>query len=215
MLHPSSDIGATIDFNGETVVTYNEDAYRVIKLSNSSYSGFALVNSPDADYWWHIGKMAMDSRHSRLAIVFQEGRITVEGILAPRIFPLSRIDVLENGTKHELQPVEFAAFDPSGKWLAVVRADELSIWSVANWKKAIIYQAPIRNVSGIEFNPSGELLFVATDNEIRAIGLEKKELIFEFDAPGVSSLHVDEDNRLLFWGDEEGVIHIRGVLRKN
>lgn len=202
-----ADIGAIMD--ADTMVVYNEDSYTVTILSPENGGAVSLVNSPDAEYWWNIGKIAIDSENNRLAIVFQEGRIALVKISEPGNWPLAWIDVLEQGEENQLQPIQDVIFDPSSKWLAIVRGEELVIWQVSGWKREV-FRERIGNVQGMRFNPSSELLFIGKDDAISVISLEERRVIFEMETPAITSLNISEDNRLLFWGDKDGTIHVWG-----
>jgi hypothetical protein len=202
-------IGAVID--DKTEVTYSEGSYLTTISSPENGGGVALVNSPDADYWWHIGKMAANSDQNRLAVVFQEGGITLYKISEPDSWwPLAWIDVLEKGEENQLQTVYEAIFDLGGKWLAIVRGQDLIIWQVSGWKREV-FREQVGNLHGMKFNPSGELLFIGRDNEINVISLQKRRMIFEMQASGITTLDISDDNRLLFWGDEHGTVHAWGI----
>jgi len=204
-----ADIGAVMD--AETVVVYDEDAYSTVILSPGNGGGIAMVNSPDADYWWHIGNIAANSDQNRLAIVFQEGGITLRKISEPDSWwPLAWSDVLARGEENQLQPIQEAIFDPGGKWLAIVRGQDLNIWRVRGWQREI-FREQVGNVRGMQFNPSGELLFIGRDNAINVISPNERSMIFEMQAPGITTLDIRDDNRLLFWGDEHGTVHALGI----
>lgn len=202
-----ADTGAVMD--AETVVTYGEDAFSAHVLSPGGVGGGMPVNSPDSDYWWHIGNVAVNSDLNRLAIVFQEGRIHLQKISFGN-FPLGWWDVLVKGKENQLQPVQRAIFDPAGKWLAIIRGKDLTIWKISGWKRKVL-QEQIDNVRGMQFNPSGELLFVATNDAIQVINPRERDIIFEAQTPGITSLDISDDNRLLFWGDENGTVHMWGI----
>jgi len=204
-----ADIGAVMD--AETVVAYDEYSYRFAILSPENGGGISLINSPDSDYWWHIGKIALNSNRSQLAIVFQEGRIVLEKISEHNNWPLKGFEVLEKGVENSLQPIQNVVFDQSGKWLSIIRGKRLSIWSVSGWIKKETFSDQIDDVQEMKFNPSGELLFIMIDDHIRIIGLEEEKVVFELHTPGITSLDISDDNRLLFWGDENGTVHVWGI----
>jgi hypothetical protein len=203
-----ADIGAVMD--AETVVAYDEDSFVVTILSPEGGGDISLVNSPDADYWWHIGRVAVNSDQNRLAIVFQEGGITLRKVNETGNWPLAWIDVLEQGEKNQLQPIQDATLDPRGRWLAIVRGQDLVIWQVSGWKREV-FREQIGNVHGMRFNPSGQLLLVRRDDAISVIGLEERKAVFEMPTPGITSLDISDNNRLLFWGDENGTVHFWGI----
>jgi WD40 repeat protein len=206
--YKSTDLGATIDYSGKTIVVFGEDSYMLWQLSNA-YSSIVWENNPDADYWWHIGKIATDTPGNRVAVLYQEGRITLEPIV--RHWPLIHVIELQKGIENELKPIHFALFDQSGKWLAIVRGNQLSVWNVGNWAKKIVYQEEVGAIHGLSFNSSGTLLFLGTEDKVRVIGLAQKDLIAVLNTPDITSLDISEDNRLLFWGDETGTVHVWGI----
>jgi hypothetical protein len=143
------------------------------KLSPDDGGGLALVNRR-TDYWWHNGKIAINSQHNQLVIVYEEGRIDIRKIYESGNWPISIGDILAKGGKNQLEPVPFALIDPGGNWLAIVR-EVLSIWNIGMDKRA--YQDQIDSIDDMKFNPTGELLFLAIDNQIRIIGLKEKKYI--------------------------------------
>ena len=204
-----ADIGAVID--AETVVSYNENSYAMTTLSPESSGKAVLINSPDADYWWHIGKMAINSSQNQLAIVFQEGRIVLQEIVTHNLLPLKNFEVLENGNGNQLQQVQNLILDTHGKWLATIIGKRLSIWKIGSWVKKKVYREQIGDTHGMTFNSSGDLLFVAVNDHIQIIGLQNAKVILEIQTPNISSFDISKDNQLLFWGDENGIIHMWGI----
>ena len=203
--------GSSADLDNGIIVDFSEGGY---SINADKYSGGALINSPDADYQWRIGNIAIDSHNKRLAIVYQEGRIELTAIKPYDIGNFSIIGpALEKGDKGQLQPVHAALFDRTGKWLAIVRGEQLSIWDVDGWFKKVVYLENVGVIHGIGFSPSSKFLFLATDDKIKIINLDKNKLEAELDSPNITSLDISEDNRLLFWGDKNGTIHLYGVLK--
>lgn len=204
-----ADIGAVMD--AETVVAYDEYSYVETILSPENGGGISLINSPDSDYWWHIGRIAVNSDQNRLAVVFQEGGVELYKITEPENWwPLAWIDVLEKRKENQLQPIQHAIFDSSARWLAIVRGQELTIWQLSDWKRKV-FQRQVGNVHGMHFNPLGELLFIGRDDAISVISLEERSVVFEMQTPGIISLDISDDNRLLFWGDGSGTVHVWGI----
>jgi hypothetical protein len=201
-------IGAVID--DKTEVTYSEGSYLTTILSPENRGGITVVNSPDADYWWHIGRVAVNTGQNRLATVFQEGRIHLEKISKLGDFPLAWTDVLARGEENQLHPIQEAIFDPDGRWLAIVRGQDLIIWCIRSWQREV-FREKVGDVHGMRFNPSGELLFIGRDNGIIVISPNERSMIFEMQAPGITTLDISDDNRLLFWGDEHGTVHAWGI----
>lgn len=201
-----NSLGISADLDDGIFVYFDEDGY---SLSTQEFGGSALVNSPDADYWWSIGNIAIDSRNERLAVVYQEGRIELDAFES---FTISGLvfegPPLKWGEKGDLQQVHAALFDRTGKWLAIVRGDQLSIWDVGGWFKRVAYRETVGAIHGISFSPSGGFLFLGVDDKIKIINLDRSKQAAELEAPNITSLDISEDNRLLFWSDENGVVHL-------
>ena len=205
----NADIGAVMD--AETAVMYDEYSYRYALLSSKDGGGISLVNSPDAEYWWHIGRIALNTRHNKLAVAYAEGRIEIEKLFGSEIWPLKGVEILAQGDENHLQSVQNAVIDPSDNWLAIVRGKQLSIWKISGWIKNQTFHDQIDVVRGISFNPPGDLLFIAINDHIRIIGLKENEVVLEIQTPGIASLSISDDNRLIFWGDENGTAHVWAI----
>ena len=205
----SADIGAVWD--STIVILYNEYSYRYSWLSPTNGGGISLVNSPDSDYWWHIGMIAIDSAQDKLAIIFQEARIVITNIEEKNRFPLVGFRVLEHGDEDQLQPISNAIFSRSGKWLSVLRGNSISVWNVGGWRGKKIFSDQTMHVRGVEFNPQGDLLFIMIDDHTEILALDEKEVIAVIQTPGITSIDISDDNRLLFWGDRSGAVHMLGI----
>jgi len=211
---PPDDIGGIMDSKGDFVVIYNEDSYTLIKQLPDEYASIVLVNSPEEDYWWHIGRIAIDTKGKRLAVIFQEGRIAIQKMPSPQVFPLVNSGkILANGTQGILQNVKFATFDPDGRWLAILQGEELIIWRVSGLNKEV-YRGVEANVTNITFSPFGGLLFISTKNEIKIFALSEGRFVSKIDTHDTTAIKISEDNRILFTGDNSGVIHMWGVMDK-
>jgi len=207
----SADIGASMDPNAETIIVFDEYAYSVVGLSDNLVSGVTLVNHPDSDYWWHIGAIAMDSDNNRLAIVFQEGRIQLEKISKQNNWFLTGAEILDEGRENELELIRLAVFHRTGKWLAVATGKELSIWDLRSSVEKKLFHNQMQNITAMKFSPSDDLLFIATNDQIQIIELKEKAVLSKIKAPGITSLDVSADNRLLLWGDKHGIVHAWGI----
>jgi hypothetical protein len=205
-----SAIGASADLDAGIIVFFDEFSF---STRTNEVSGSGLVNGPDSDYWWTIGNIAIDSRNDRVAIVYQEGRIEFDEILSLSPWPFNITTAVEEGDKGRLQPIHAALFDRTGKRLAIVRGDQLSIWDVDDWFEKIVYREDVGVIHGIKFSPSGKFLFLGTDDKIKIINLDKNRLESEIETPQITTLDISIDNRLLFWGDDEGNIHVWGVKK--
>ena len=208
---------AKLDPDAKYVVTFDDSSYGASEILGSELDGgISYVNSPDADYWWTIGDIAIDTNNDRLAIVFQEGRIWLDEVAHNNrliIGPFGFYIPIANGKKNDLQKIYAAEFDPSGRWLAVVRGDRLLIYRVGKYGGRLVSQFSLGHEGPriLNFNPTSEFLFIGGEDIIRVIMLKSQEQLVDIPAGGVTAMTISDDNRLLIWGDKQGVIHIFGA----
>lgn len=213
-----TDLGAVADNMFENLVTFDEDVYSFDTYSNNklAYSGIRLVNNPDSNDWKKIGDIAIDLTNHRLAIIFQEGEVQLDTISHSdntSFIPLrfsERLNIYEGNQPQEIQR---SVFDIDGHWLAVVRGGRLAVWDVDGWLKKQPFSYEVGQIHGLSFDMRGDLLFVVVEDQILIFGLRDKGIIAQLNAPNISTLCISEDNRLLFWGDNEGIVHVWGVKK--
>lgn len=206
--------GAVMDSVGKYVFIYDDASVFITDLTGELPSRGSLVNSPDSDYWWRIGHIAYDSSNQRYAIIYQEGRIQMKDINPNQIGPFIVLPALTaEGTKGEFLNIPAALFDPSGNYLAFIRGDQLSVWNVERNSGELFFDDEIPSAFSLLFDRTGELLFVVSKDKIKVFDLLQKGIIVEYTTYGITTLNISEDNRLLFWGDENGAVHLWGVLQ--
>jgi WD40 repeat protein len=213
-----TDLGAVADNMFENLVTFDEDVYSFDTYSNNelAYSGIRLVNNPDSNDWKIIGDIAIDSTNHRLAIIFQEGEVQLDTISHSdntSFIPLRFSERLNMYEGNQPQEIQRSVFDIDGHWLAVVRGGRLAVWDVDGWRKKQLFSYEVGQIHGLSFDMRGDLLFVVVEDQILIFGLRDKGIISQLNAPNISTLCISEDNRLLFWGDDEGNIHVWGVKK--
>ena len=103
------------------------------------------------------------------------------------------------------------AIDDTRTWLARLTDEELIIYDLRKRFFPRQLKIPISNGNLLAFNHSGNLLAVATDEEIIMFDIAKREQVALFDTGEATALFFTHDDRLLTWGDADGVIHIWGV----
>lgn len=201
------DTGGTISFDGEIVVVYSSAAYTVDSWKDKSRFEIVSVNNPDEEYWWQIGKIAIDQENRRVAIIFEEGRVMLRGIMSSFADSfLNFSSVISSGSKNDRLPIKDAVFDRSGNWLAFVRGESISIWRVFGVSREIA-SLEIGRISKIKFDARGDFLYVCSVDKVIIFKLSdgsKSELY----TPGITTFDVSSDNRVLYWGDTEGNLHV-------
>jgi WD40 repeat protein len=197
-------LGAAVDANGRWLYIFTEVTYELADLSNDKEGPSIGVNDLDAPYQWNIGAIAAGGRHDRYAIVFQEGRIGISAIDDIRPY-----HILAEGKEGELGEIKAAKFDPSGRWLAIVRDNYLSVWQVED--EQAYFEDEVKDFVELIFDQTGQLLIVASENKISTWSLDTKTRLAEYQATGITALSLSDDDRLLIWGDQNGQVHLWGI----
>ncbi len=107
------------------------------------------------------------------------------------------------------------AIDDTRTWLARLTDKELIIYDLRRMIFPRHMKIPISNGNLLAFNHSGNLLAVATDDEILMFDIAKREQVASFDTVEATALFFTHDDRLLTWGDKNGMIHIWGVKKND
>jgi hypothetical protein len=197
---PSGFLGVVIKDDLSSWATFSEVVLGITHLSGES-SGFTMaINPPDAPYNWNIGAVAFDEWNSRFVVIFQEGRIHVSDEVSSM-----RYRVLAEGEQGDLISIDDAQIDPRGYWLVVARGNKIQILNLDNGTVSLEIEVPNPVLA---FDRTGNMLFVGSANKLTVYTVETGEKIAEYDAAGITSLAISEDNRLLIWGDAPGQIHI-------
>lgn len=195
-------LGSSVDVNGIWNATYWEGSISLLNLSDKSINLYYDINPEDASYQWQIGSVVFDSVNERYAIIFQEARIYVSDIKRP----LGYHEIAE-GVKGDVTMISDAQIDPTGNWLVVARGSEARVFDLDNGD--VLLQIDVADPV-LAFDRTGELLFVGANDKLLIYSIANGAKVSEYDALGITSLAVSEDNRLVIWGDVQGKIHVLG-----
>ena len=193
-------LGNVSDENGEWDAIFSEGILSISKLSDNTIIFDREINAIDDQYHWKIGSVAFDSQNHRYALVFQENRIYLSNLDRPLVY-----ETLANGVKGDLEIVTDAQIDPSGHWLVIARGNKTQVLNLDNGK--VLLQVEVSDPA-LSFDRTGKLLFVGSNNKLAVYSIETSEKISEYDAVGITSLSISDDNRIVIWGDIQGVVHI-------
>ena len=205
------EVGAVVDPTGQQVFIYSEHSISILGLAGDLPSQGIFVNSPDSDYWWNIGQVAYDDLNQRYAIIYQEGRVQIKDVIPNNVGPFSFSTILTEGKKGELSNIPAAVFDPSGTWLAFIRGDRLAIWEIEQNLGKLFFDDEIYTAFSLLFDQTGKFLFVAARDKITVLDIAQKNVVAEYYTPTITTFDISKDNRLLIWGDENGIIHVLGI----
>jgi WD40 repeat protein len=195
-------LGITVAPDGTWLAISSEGGLSLSGFLNDTPNIHYTINDPDALYQWRLGNVAFDSRHRRYALVFQEGRI----YLSDGEFS-TQYRVMANGNEGHGLPVTDAQIDPTGQWLVITRGDTTSIWGLEAGE--VHFDISTSNPV-ITFDKDGKMLFLGDNDKLTIYDLEAKSQLAEYEMPGITSLSISEDNRLVIIGDDLGQIHVWG-----
>lgn len=205
------EVGALIDPTGQLVFIYDEYLINIRTLSGDRLTQGFCVNSPDSEYWWNISHIAYDPLNQRYAIIYQEGLIELRNLIQSG--PIHFAYTLADGNKNDLSDVKAAMFDPGGNRLAFIRDDRLSIWNIGKNSGTLFFDKEISTAFSLLFDPTGKFLFISSNDKITILDVAQKSVVAEYSSPKITDFDISNDNRLLTWGDENGVIHIWGISK--
>jgi WD40 repeat protein len=195
-------LGITVAPDGMWEAVYSEGVISLDGLLVDSEGPIHTINPQDASYHWDIGNVAFDSKHRRYAVVFQEGRIYLSG----KEFSVD-YHVLADGVEGHRLPVADAQFDPTGQRLVVVRGNYTNVWDIDTSQTLFDINTSSPTIA---FDKDGKLLFIGDNDKLTIYDLEAKNQLAEYEVPGITSLSISEDNRLVIIGDDLGQIRVWG-----
>lgn len=159
----------------------------------------------------YIGLIAFDPTSGRYAIACQEGEILVVEVGKEIGWFASteiRLDAYERNKKHRITGLSFS---PNGEWLGRVQDDVLTVWKIRARDGDLYSKFNLAHGQLLAFDQSSELLFIGTDDTTLVWDVIGKEIVGEIATPGITTLSVSADNRLLVWGDKFATVHVWGV----
>jgi WD40 repeat protein len=205
---------AVIHPNGKLVIETGDYNVFLYDVERDEFLTNPEINCPDCAYWWQIGDVAYDAMNDRYAIIFQEGRIEMyylDWATSPNP-SVSRRIVINSGIQNDLQPVHEAEFDNSGRRLAYARGNKLKVLEIKQRSARKAFEIEIDNITDLMFDQTGEFLFVSSDNFLYIYDARTGELVSTYDTPGITTIDISLDNRLILYG-EAGQVHILGDLK--
>lgn len=203
------ETGAVIDSTGRHVFLYSDVSISIFDLVGELPLQGILVNSPDSEYWWSIGRIAYDTQNQRYAIIYQEGLIELRNLIQNGLINFTT--TLIGGNKNDFSEIKAAMFDQAGDWLAYIRGYKLTIWEMGQRSGKLFFDEEIPTVFSLLFDQTGMFLFVASKDKITILDVDQKSVVAEYSTPKITTFDISEDNRLLIWGDEGGNIYVWGI----
>jgi hypothetical protein len=203
-------LGATLDPKGRWGLSNHGSTISVIDITNPNSSQYSsTLHASDGSYR-NISLFAFDPDNDRYAIAFRDGTIDIEknGENKNWISFNTLLGTYEKGVLHKVAALSFS---PNGKFLARIQENVLTLWKSTVYSGDIQFEYGVLDGHLIAFDQSSEMLFVGTTDNIEVLDVKEGKPIGEFTAPGITSLSVSSDNRLLIWGDKVGAIHVWGI----
>jgi len=228
----SAESGLALSPNGDWIVDYGGAFVSGdTRHRNMNLGGVIYVDTDSFDMkYFTIDQIAFDISGVYLAVAIEEGILKVYDIddqFLPRgeSKPLDEYEydyrdtdterkfARQYGRYDDENPMYTSdlAIDDTRTWLARLTDEELIIYDLRKRFFPRHLKVPISNGNLLAFNHSGNLLTVATDEELIMFDLAKRKQVASFNTGEATAIFFTHDDRLLTWGDENGVIHIWGV----
>ncbi len=215
----SAESGLALSPNGDWIVDYGGAFVSGdTRHRNMNLGGVIYVDTDSFDMkYFTIDQIAFDISGVYLAVAIEEGILKVYDIddqFLPRgeSKPLDEYDYRDTDTERRLtrqygkyddeNPIHTSdlAIDDTRTWLARLTDEELIIYDHRKRFFPRHLKVIISNGNILAFNHSGNLLAVATDDEILMFDIAKRKQVASFDAGEATALFFTHDDRLLTWG---------------
>jgi tricorn protease-like protein len=121
--------------------------------------------------------------------------------------------VIDRGVQSDLQTIYEVKFDSSGRYLEIARGNKLKILEVKQKTAQKNFEAKVKNIADLIFDQTGSFVFVAADNHLYIYNVETGKLAGTYSTPNITQLDISLDNRLVFWAEKAGQIHVLGILK--
>ena len=200
---PPSFLGVELAPNGRRFMEYSELGYGLHDILNGNTSLSVVVNNPDSKNRKTVGRISFAKNDDRIAIGYQEGAIEIENGL-----PLFRLGTYDWENPQRVLDLEFS---PQGRIIAWIRGDGFKVWELGILGGKLLISENLQSAKLLAFNHNDTLLLIADEDKVHIWDLEEKRRITALSTPGISSLTLTTDDRLLIWGDRDGAIHLWGV----
>ena len=231
------DSGLALSPNGNWIVDYRSSYVTGdARHRNMNASGTIYIETDSFDFkFYTIDQIAFDRSGKYLAVAIEEGILKVydidfeflsfdelkslieEGKIPGEITSDHGISLIPSrrwyGRYNDKNPMYTSdlAIDDTRTWLARLTDKELIIYDLRRMIFPRHLKIPISNGNLLAFNHSGNLLAVATDDELIMFDIAKREQVASFQTGEATALFFTHDDRLFTWGDADGMIHIWGV----
>jgi WD40 repeat protein len=202
--------GAVIDPNGDWVLSINETRLGIVNINNVEQSYSIGETRIDGSHR-RMALGAFDPNNNNYAIAYRDGGVTIQRFgdsILNWFYPKINLGLDEINTSHQVVSLNYS---PDGRWLARIQDETITIWDLNNQSKALYFEDKIVESKILAFDQSSYFLFIGTTKEVFVLDINTKEVSFKIKTPGITTLSVSSDNRLLIWGDESGIIHLWGI----
>jgi WD40 repeat protein len=205
-------VGASLAPDASLVLIYNELGVIRVNLPDLKYEQVYDNMSPGipSSDVTTIGLVTFDATGMRYAVGLEEGAVAVVPIQQPWWAFLRNPLVLGKNDQSDLKTIADIAFSPDGSWLAEARRNTLRVWNLSAPSSTKSFQVPLPHVFHLAFDQSSMYLYAADGRSVVVVDLDAGAVVGRLDTPGISAATVSPDNRLLFWGDVNGVVHVQG-----
>jgi hypothetical protein len=160
-----------------------------------------------------VSQIALDSRGEYVAVSFFYGGQVIERLDLDREdslgFSWGATTWIGEGSSEIV--TQALAFDDTRTWLARLNLTQLSLWDLRSGQKTPSLTFEIESGMELAFERSGRYLFVGSLEGIQVYDLDGGTLAGEWPLGRIRALYVTPDNRLLLWGDDQGVVHAWGI----
>jgi len=203
--------GAVLSPDGQWLVEYAADGLSFDDLWGQRPSVVSMLEDPDHRTYRHIGRVAFDPSGVYYAVAYDEGQLELYDFADAVLNGNSGTRVSTFGESDGISlPVQSLIIDDTRSWLATLRGNDISVWSLqARPSKQISYNLLSGNAS-LAFDRNGRLLFIGADSILVVLDLASGLVLAQYRTAEISAVSVSLDNRVLFWGDAGGVVHIWG-----
>ncbi|MCP4357059.1 MAG: hypothetical protein GY796_03455 [Chloroflexi bacterium] len=209
----STKTGATLHPSGNWLVYYGSTVVVFHNIDGSELGLISNLDNPDDGIKWYISKLVFDPTGEYYAIAYEEGHVVLyefyDAVLNRDIWAPSQRQL--GKPQNERTTVTSVAIDDTRTWLALLQGDNLKVWTLRSTAREPSMSFQISTASALAFDRSGNFLVVGTKMNIHILDLNAKVLIAQFETAEVTTLLISPDNRMLLWGDVNGVIHLWGT----
>lgn len=209
-----------------TIKLFNNDDYTTLLYSSHEPS---LIKQPDLslatqkDHLSKINSVAGDQYGEYLAVAFENGKVIIGNIeWGDFLYGGLIIDDLYKAETVNITRDFFFSYD--NQYLVWLTEDRISVWHINVNKARLILNETVTNGNVAAVDRSGKWLALGTDESLIFYNLEDlygkymeagklqtalPDRVIEINT-SVQSIFFSWDNTMLFWGDNEGRVHIWG-----